>query len=372
MASPSFWVFRRGRKWYSGWRDERGRSQCRAHVAGVSKEFAREFARKKAIDACDIAAGRGVSGKTTCDALEEFCQRQDVKQCTHRLNRRHLEDFLAHSKIRTVEELSERWVHSWLGALKARGCNPGGQSLALRVLRTFCRFCRKKRWTTYYPFEDFKIPKSTFTGRYLTDDDRARLLSINPRYDVDRHLNRALTFGLYSLLRISQVFHAEWEHYRAPDQLWVPGIKGQEGRWIRLHPKALAAMGEPKTSGQVFDRWATLEAFRESVKKKAAREKLRGVRFHETKHTGISALLEAGYSIPEVCKISGNSMRTIAHYAHVNEKRAFEKWQAFEYGGRVNRFEVYTAGIQQESEKQGPNRTPECPKEHQGENANRL
>ena len=62
----------------------------------------------------------------------------------------------------------------------------------------------------------------------------------------------------------------------------------------------------------------TLPAFREAVYKKAKREKLFGVRFHETKHTGISALLESGYSVPEVCRISGNSYRTIANYAHVN------------------------------------------------------
>jgi len=97
-----------------------------------------------------------------------------------------------------------------------------------------------------------------------------------------------------------------------------------------------------------------------------------GVRFHETKHTGISALLEAGYSIPEVCRISGNSMRTIAHYAHVNEKRVFEKWQSFEYGGRVARLQVYTAGIQQEAEKQAANRESELPIEHQGENAKQI
>lgn len=372
MATPSHWVFRRGEKWYSGWRDARGRCQSRAHPVGLSKDFAREFARKQAIEACELAAGRIVSGKDIRIALEEFSQRQDVKPATHRLNRRHLENFLAHSQIRTVEQLDEAQVHRWLAALKERGYNPGGQSLALRVLRTFCRFCRKRRWTSYYPFEDFKIPRSTFTGRYLTDDERARLLFINPRYKVDQYLHRALTFGLYSLLRISQVFSADWSHFRAPDQLWVPGIKGQEGRWISLHPKALEVMGPPKALGQIFDRWATLEAFRESVKKKAAREKLRGVRFHETKHTGISALLEAGYSIPEVCKISGNSMRTIAHYAHVNEKRVFDKWKAFEYGGQIQRLQVYTAGIQQEAAKQGPNRESELPRAHQGENAKQI
>jgi integrase len=335
MTSPSYWVFRRRKKWYSGWRDERGRCQSRAHPVGAGKDFAREYARKQAIEACEIAAGRIVSGKGVREALEEFCQRQDVKACTHALNRRHLEDFIAQSKIRIVEQLTESVVHSWLAALKARGYNAGGQSLALRVLRTFCRFCRKRRWTSYYPFEDFKIPRSTFTGRYLTDDERSRLLSINPRYEVDRHLSRALTFGLYSLLRISQVFSAQWDQFRPPDQLWIPGIKGQEGRWIRLHPKALEAMGPQRASGQIFDRWETLEQFRQAVYKKVKRERLHGVRFHETKHTGISALLEAGYSLPEVCRISGNSMRTIAHYAHVNEQRVFQKWKSFEYGGHV-------------------------------------
>jgi len=62
--------------------------------------------------------------------------------------------------------------------------------------------------------------------------------------------------------------------------------QGQEGRWIRLHPKALAALGPVKTSGPLFDHWESLPAFREAVYKKTKREKLHGVRFHETKHTG--------------------------------------------------------------------------------------
>jgi integrase len=255
--------------------------------------------------------------------------------------------------------------------LKALGYNPGGQSLSLRILRTFCRFGVKKKWLAVYPFEGFKIPKSEFTGRYLSEEERTKLLSINPRYPVDYYLNRALTFGLYSLLRISQVFNAHWQHFKSPDQLWVPGIKGQEGRWIRLHPKALEAMGIQKDSGPIFDYWETLPAFREAVYKKVKREKLFGVRFHETKHTGISALLEAGYSIPEVCRISGNSYRTIAHYAHVNEQRVFEKWKSFEYGAN-SAPEIRTATVQQEEEKIGPNGAPDGTKAPQGENEERI
>ena len=364
MANPSYWTFRRGAKWYSGWRDERGQCHSKAQLVGASKDLAREYARQRALEACQVRAGQAVHGKPIREALEEFLARENVKTCTHELNRRHLEAALTALRLARVDELTEARIHEWLGRLKANGNNPGGQSLSLRILRTFCRFCVKKKWLAAYPFEDFKLPKSEFVGRYLSETEREKLLSINPRYDVDLHLNQTLTFGLYSLLRISQVFHARWEHFKAPDQLWVPGIKGQDGRWITLHPKALAAMGATRVSGQIFARWETLEAFREAVYKKAKREKLSGVRFHETKHTGISALLESGYSIPEVCRISGNSYRTIAHYAHVNEQRVFEKWKDFEYGA-PNR----TATVQQKQEKQGSNRAPEPAKGHQGENA---
>jgi integrase len=370
MANPSFWTFRRGQKWHSGWRDENGHCHSKAHPVGAGKTLAGEYARKMAIEACQIRAGQPVQGKQIGIALEAFLSRENVKLCTHDLNRRHLEAFIGHFTLRAVEELTEDRIDDWLGHLKALGCNPGGQSLSLRILRTFGRFCVKRKWLGRYPFEDFKIPRSEFVGRYLSEEERAKLLTVNPRYEVDRHLNRALTFGLYSLLRISQVFGADWSHFKAPDQLWVPGIKGQDGRWITLHPKALAAMGTRGDSGRIFDRWETLPAFREAVYKKAKREKLRGVRFHETKHTGISALLEAGYSIPEVCRISGNSYRTIAHYAHVNEQRVFEKWKGFEYRSATAASDGdRTAAVQQEVGKQGLNRAPEGSAGEQGENS---
>lgn len=334
--------------------------------------MAQDYARRMALEACQVRAGQAVRGKDIAGALQEFLAREDVKPSTHGLNRRHLESLIGHFRLRTVDQLNEELVHKWSSHLKELGWNPGGQSLALRILRTFCRFCRKRKWISTYAFEDFKIPKSQFVGRYLSEEERNKFLSIDPRYNVDIDLNRALTFGLYSLLRISQVFHADWSHFRASDQLWIPGIKGQDGRWISLHPRALGAMGTPKESGQIFDRWETLEAFRESVYKKAKRERLHGIRFHETKHTGISALLEAGYSIPEVCRISGNSYRTIAHYAHVNERTVFDKWKAFEYRSRSERPENRTATVQQDEAKTGSKETREGAKGLEGENANRI
>jgi integrase len=280
MANPSCWVFRRGQKWHSGWRDETGVCHSKVHPVGAGKAMALDYARKMAFESSQVQLGQRVHGKEIHQALELFLHRENVKANTHGLNQRHLSAFVEHFRLTAVEQLTEDLIHEWLGHLKARGYNPGGQSLSLRVLRTFCRFCLKKKWLSVYPFEDFKIPKSEFVGRYLADEEREKLLSVNPRYPVDQQLNRALSFGLYSLLRISQVFGADWQHFKAPDQLWVPGIKGQDGRWITLHPKALDVMGGRKESGRLFDYWDSLPAFREAVYKKVKREKLHGVRFH--------------------------------------------------------------------------------------------
>src|SRR5438309_6292991 len=197
MPNPSYWVFRRGQKWHSGWRDENGHCHSKVHAVGAGKALAEDYARKMAIEACHTRAGHPVSGKDIRAALEAFLARENVKFCTHDLNRRHLEAVIDYFKLRSVDEMTEDLVNDWLGHLKATGNNPGGQSLSLRILRTFCRFCRKKKWLAVYPFEDFKIPKSEFVGRYLSEEERTKLLSIDPRYEVDQHLNRALTFGLY-------------------------------------------------------------------------------------------------------------------------------------------------------------------------------
>src|SRR5438128_435603 len=92
MVSPSHWVFRRGQKWHGGWRDEKGRCHSKVQSCGASKDLAREYARNRAVEACQVRAGQPISGKDIREALETFLKRQDVKDCTHDLNRRHLEE----------------------------------------------------------------------------------------------------------------------------------------------------------------------------------------------------------------------------------------------------------------------------------------
>src|ERR1700722_18103634 len=102
MANPSYWVFRRGQKWHSGWRDESGHCHSKVHPVGAAKALANEFARKKALEPCQVQAGQPVSGKDIRLALGSFLARENVKTCTHDLNRRHLDALIRHFKLQTV------------------------------------------------------------------------------------------------------------------------------------------------------------------------------------------------------------------------------------------------------------------------------
>src|SRR5215472_8581352 len=68
--------------------------------------------------------------------------------------------------------------------------------------------------------------------------------------------------------------------------------------------------------------------------------------------------------------LTGNSYRTIAHYAHVNEQRVFEKWKSFEYGKGPHMGGNRTAGVQQKQAKPEANEALVGTMGQQGENAN--
>jgi len=110
------------------------------HPVGAGKALALDYGRKMALEASQVRGGQPIHGKEILNALEAFLGGEDVKTCTHELNRWHLEARIGHFRLQTVDQLTEELVHEWLGHLKSLGYNPGGQSLSLRILRTFCRF----------------------------------------------------------------------------------------------------------------------------------------------------------------------------------------------------------------------------------------
>lgn len=332
MANPSYSVRKRGKKYEACWRNHLGKSQGRTFLTHAQ---ALAYARNKAIEAGNVIAGIGIAKQEIRVALKAFLRREGIQDNTHDLNRYRVNDFIKITKVSMVHEITEDTINKYWRTLKKRDANPGGQNHNLKIIKAFCNFCRRKKWLPEWPFgEDFKMPQSEFEGKKLTGDEIEKLLFIDPTVEADIHLNPIFTFGLYSLLRISRVFEADWTDFTAPDQFRVKKMKGEaEDRVITLHPKAIAAMGEVKAIGRIFTFWPTLSGLRSAIYSKVNRAGLHGVRFHETKHTGISALLEAGYSPAEVSEISGTTQQTIInHYSHANKKPTFDKWMKFDHG----------------------------------------
>ena len=64
-----------------------------------------------AFEACQIRTGQLVHTKDIHTALGAFLAREDVKSCTHDLNRRHLEALVSYFKLNEVDQLTEDLVH---------------------------------------------------------------------------------------------------------------------------------------------------------------------------------------------------------------------------------------------------------------------
>jgi hypothetical protein len=156
--------------------------------------------------------------------------------------------------------------------------------------------------------------------------------------EVDWWLNRAFRIGYSTILRISQVWKLTPGDFRAPDQLRVLPIKGQDPVWITLRPEAAAIvqelMPEAILQGRFFHYWASVESMRNSVEDKARRVGLAGVRFHDVcKVTAISDLSDQGYGPGDLEHISNTSKRILVdHYIKADRKRAFARYLADDGG----------------------------------------
>lgn len=304
------------------------------------KEQARAYAVQRAKGVVDEHVGLAIVRKDAREALAEFLARSlDPK--TTALNERRMGQFFGFAGKRLVHctDITEPLINEFDNALRVAGSNPGGRHHVLKIVRAFCKFCLKKKWmpsSPFFPFGDFKLPKSTFHGRPLTYDEGQKMISIEPRYaDVDLQINRAIRLGRAAILRISQVWKLTPEDFRVPDLLRVDGIKGQPSEWKELHPDAVAVLNEmlPETGPGVrfFAHWGSVEAMRNSIEDKARRVGLPGVRFHDAcKVTRVTELADQGWSPAKIAHVSNTTAKTlVAHYIKADKKKSFAEYKTF-------------------------------------------
>lgn len=308
----------------------------------ISKTQAEAYALKMANEALNVQVGLAVLRKPIPDARQQFLDRR-TKENTRALNTRRTDEFLAAMpEVKDTSHLTRNLIDRYALTLERAGHNPGGQEHHLKIIRAFCKFCLDQKWISDHPFSGFKMPKSDFQGRALSAEEWQKMVApsviANQHKDSDWWLNRAFRLGYSTILRISQIWKLSPADFRAPDQLRVLPIKGQDPVWLTLRPEAVAIIQELTPSavihGRYFHYWASVESMRNSVEDKARRVNLVGVRFHDVcKVTAISDLSDEGYGPGDLEHISNTSKRVLVdHYIKADRKRAFVRYGTYAGG----------------------------------------
>ncbi len=345
----------RNGQWEARYSDESGKVKGKLFL---TKSQAQKYAWDAANGTLNAAVGLTVPKKSLEEARDSFLARSlDPK--TTALNERRVNEFLdalpdiattlRRAKFQYTGQITDEVINEFDKILVLKGCNPGGRHHVLKIVRAFCKYCMDKKWIGDYPFKGFKMPKSQFEGRLVTREEFALLCSrgwsggnqhsesewgggSNQYGDVDVWLHRALRFGRETMLRISQVWELSPVHFRAPDQLYIRGIKGQDGVWITLRPAAADILREIqndlKPGERYFNYWSTVESMRASVHDKAIRVGLKGIRFHDAcKVSRVSELDAMGTGLGKISELSNTSKKTLsAHYIKADRNRAFEEY----------------------------------------------
>jgi hypothetical protein len=145
---------------------------------------ARQYARDQAILAEEIFAGKRAVEIPILKAVESFQTRPNIKANTVAVNQRTLDAFVTRHNLVNVSQLADVLPDKEHRLLVANGHNSGGQNHVLKLLKCFVGHCVDKKWLTVSPFpRKFKLPKSDFVGRALSEDEFEKMIAIRANVD---------------------------------------------------------------------------------------------------------------------------------------------------------------------------------------------
>ena len=144
-------------------------------------------------------------------------------------------------------------------------------------------------------------------------------------------------FAIFSTRRQDEITRIKWEDYE-PDAGRVmvrgmkdPGDNSGVDTWTELTPEAMRIIElMPRSAPEIFPYGTTAvgAAFTRAHKFLG----IKGLRFHDLRHEGVSRLFEMGRTIPQVASVSGHrSWQSLQRYSHLRATGdKFENWPWFE------------------------------------------
>lgn len=306
-------------------------------VMGFSKREAE--ARAVAIKA-DILRDPYEFGRKKPEVLFED-QAKEFMELHSKLNKRSWmrdEDSLAHLKEffkgKYLSEITPDSIEKYRLTRKADGLSPATINRELACLKTL--FSKAVEWEKCETNPARRIKKFRETGV------KERILSVDEmRHLIDKAssaIRPVLVVALNTGMRKSEILSLRWENADLlKGYILIEDSKSGRSRKIPMNGQILEALGGLRQERDfVFANAGTgnhVQDVKTAFKGACRRANIKGLRFHDLRHTAATRMIEAGVDLVTVSKILGHAtIQMTMRYAHPtpeNMRRAVEKLGEF-------------------------------------------
>ena len=309
----------------------RGRRITR--VIGPSKREAE--ARAEAIR-CDIRRDPYNFGRKKPEVLFED-QAKEFMELHSKQNKRswksdeislnHLGEFF---KGKNLSEITPEQIERYRLKRKADGVSPATINREMSCLKTF--YVKAIEWEKIETNPAAKIKKFKELAkkdRILTVAEMSRLIDA-----ASPDIRLALIIALNTGMRRGEILSLQWKDVDlVKGYVHIPETKSGKPRDIPMNSLVFEALSERKQQGEfLFPNTETkshVKDVKTAFKGACQRADIKGLRFHDLRHTAASKMIEAGIDLVTVSRILGHaSIQMTMRYAHPtpeNMRRAVEK-----------------------------------------------
>ena len=228
---------------------------------------------------------------------------------------KHLKEFF---KGKCLSEISPDLIEKYRLKRKADGVSPATINRELACLNTL--FNKAVEWERTETNPARKIKKLRETGareRILTPDEMRRLIDA-----ASPAIRPVLVTALNTGMRRGEILSLRWKELDlVRGYIFIEDSKSGRSRKVPINGQVLEALGGLKQGGElVFPNAETgshIKDVKTAFRGACERTKIKGLRFHDLRHTAASKMIEAGVDLVTVSKILGHaSIQMTMRYAH--------------------------------------------------------
>jgi len=221
-------------------------------------------------------------------------------------------------KGKMIHEITPKSIEKFKAQRLSGSIAPGTVNRELAFLNTM--FKKAVEWDDLdsSPMEkvrNLRVPPHK--DRILTRAEITRLLGVS-----NSHLKPVLIIALNTAMRMGEILKLEWENvYLMKRQIHVGDSKSGRSRDIPMNDLVVEALSVlSQDTKYVFPSPKTdesLKSVKSSFKRACRKAKIKGLRFHDLRHTAATIMIEIGVPLVTVSEILGHaSIQMTMRYAH--------------------------------------------------------